>query len=227
MISTGRSPKVDLALVIRKLCETYWKEAGGKDERLTLHLDRHILNLDRIRWLSEAVRALLVGGLSPGFAPEMDGAMGVHLWSTNRPRQIILLIADSGKEENDEPSTPFITRARQYAERAGCSLIWQHARGAVWRIHIPEDDVQPRLGTARETQDGGLMALAAHPECPEPLDDQQAACGVSGAGEGMTPTVSKIRGFMCCHEADDARPRVRSSSAAPDRPPDASDARRG
>jgi hypothetical protein len=150
-----RSPKLDLAPVIRHLCETYWKLAGGKDERLNLDLEPHILEVDRIRWLSEAVRALLAGGLSPGFSPEVEGAMGVHLWSVNRPQQIILLIADSGEEVNDEPSTPLIASARQYAERAGCSLIWQHARGAVWRIHIPENDVQPWLDTARGTQDGG------------------------------------------------------------------------
>jgi hypothetical protein len=149
-----QSPRVDLAPVIRHLCETYWKRAGGTEERLNLHLDRQILDLERVRWLSESVRALLAGGLSPGFSPEVDGAMGVHLWSVNG--QIVLLIADSGKEVNDEPSTPFITRARQYAEKAGCSLIWQHARGAVWRIHIPKDDVQPWLDTPRGTQDGPL-----------------------------------------------------------------------
>jgi hypothetical protein len=132
-----RSPTLDLAPVIRHLCEAYWKEAGGNEERLNLHLDPQILDLDRIQWLSEAVRALLAGGLSPGFSPEVDGAMGVHLWSVSGTQQIILLIADSGKKVNDEPSTPFITSAREYAERAGCSLIWQQARGAVWRLHIP------------------------------------------------------------------------------------------
>jgi two-component sensor histidine kinase len=150
-----QSPRLDLAPVIRHVCETYWKEAGGKEERLNLHLGPQILDLDRIRWLSEAVRALLAGGLSPGFSPEVDGALGVHLWSVNGTQQIVLLIADSGKEINDEPSTPFITSARQYAERAGCSLIREHARGAVWRIHIPENDVQSRLYTARGTQSGG------------------------------------------------------------------------
>jgi hypothetical protein len=36
--------------------------------------------------LAEAVRALLVGGLSPGFSPE-QGAIGVHLWSVDCPEK--------------------------------------------------------------------------------------------------------------------------------------------
>jgi hypothetical protein len=55
----------DLAPVIRRLCENHWKDAGGSQERLNLRLEPLFLGLDRIRLLSEAVRALLVGGLSP------------------------------------------------------------------------------------------------------------------------------------------------------------------
>ena len=133
-----RIPRIDLAPVIRRLCETYWKDVGGPEQRLNLHLEPLILDLDRIWLLSEAVRALLSGGLSPGFSPE-DGAIGVHLWSIDRPEQVsILLIADDGEEAIGEPSTPIITSSRRYADRAGCCLIWQPARGAVWRIHIPE-----------------------------------------------------------------------------------------
>jgi len=132
-----RNPRLDLALVIRRLCETYWKEAGGNEERLNLYLNSHTMDLDRIQWLSKALQALLAGGLSPGFSPKSGGSLGVHLWPVNQLQQMILLIADSGEELNNEPASPFIARARQCAERAGFRLIWQHAPGAVWRIHIP------------------------------------------------------------------------------------------
>jgi len=138
--SALRIPRIDLAPIIRKLCETYWKDAGGgagSEERLNLRLEPLLLDLDRIRLLSEAVRALLTGGLSPGFSPE-HGAVGIHLWSVDQPEPAaILLIADNGEESLGELSTPFITSARQNAEKAGCHLIWQPACGAVWRIHIP------------------------------------------------------------------------------------------
>ena len=46
------------------------KNSGGNEERLNLQLDPQILDLDRIRWLGEAVRALLAGSVvSPGFFP--------------------------------------------------------------------------------------------------------------------------------------------------------------
>jgi hypothetical protein len=129
-------PRLDLAPVIRKLCENYWKEAGGAEERLNLRLEPLSLGLDRIRLLGQAVQALLTGGLSPGFAPA-HGALGVHLWSVDRPEKFAnLLIADNGEELSKEPSAPFITVARQYAEEAGCRLIWQQARGTVWLIRI-------------------------------------------------------------------------------------------
>ena len=133
-------PRIDLAPVIRRLCENYWKQAGGSEERLNLRLEPLFLRLDRIRLLSEAVRSLLTGGLSPGFSPE-QGAIGVHLWSVDRPEQFAnLLIADDATELGEEPSAPSITAARQYAEQAGCRLIWQPARGTVWLIQIMDQD---------------------------------------------------------------------------------------
>jgi hypothetical protein len=129
-------PRIDLAPVIRRLCENYWKEAGGSEERLNLRLKPLFLRLDRIRLLSKAVRSLLTGGLSPGFSPE-HGAIGVHLWSLDRPEKIAnLLIADDATELGEEPSAPSITVARQYVEEAGCRLIRQPARGTVWLIQI-------------------------------------------------------------------------------------------
>jgi hypothetical protein len=129
-------PRIDLAPVIRRLCENYWNEAGGKEERLNLRLEPLFLRLDRIRLLGEAVRSLLTGGLSPGFSPE-HGEIGVHLWSVDRPEKFAnLLIADNATEWGEEPSAPSITVARQYAEEAGCRLIWQPARGTVWLIQI-------------------------------------------------------------------------------------------
>jgi hypothetical protein len=130
-------PRIDLALVIRHQCETYWRQTRGADRRLYLRLQPLILDLDRVGLLTQSVRALLTGGLSPGFSPQ-HGGIGVHLWSVDLPGQVgILLIADSGTEWLGEPSTPSITEARQYAEKAGCCLVWQPAHGAVWRIHIP------------------------------------------------------------------------------------------
>jgi hypothetical protein len=127
-------PRIDLAPVIRRLCENYWKEVDGSEERLNLRLEPLILRLDRIRLLSEAVRSLLTGGLSPGFSPE-HGAIGVHLWSVDCPEKFVnLLIADDGTELAEEPSGPSITAARHYAEEAGCRLTWQQARGTVWLI---------------------------------------------------------------------------------------------
>jgi hypothetical protein len=129
-------PRIDLAPVIRKLCENYWKEAGGKEERLNLRLEPLFLDLGRIRLLGEAVRTLLTGGLSPGFSPKY-GAIGVHLWSLDRPEKFAnLLIADDGTKLGQEPSSPYITAARQYAEEAGCHLMWQPAHGSVWLIQI-------------------------------------------------------------------------------------------
>jgi len=129
-------PRIDLAPVIRRLCENYWIEAGGSEERLNLRLEPLFLRLDRIRLLSEAVRTLLTGGLSPGFSPGY-GAIGVHLWSVDYPEKFAnLLIADNGEELGEEPSAPSITAARQYAEEAGFRLIWQPARGTVWLIRI-------------------------------------------------------------------------------------------
>jgi hypothetical protein len=129
-------PRIDLAPVIRRLCENYWKEAGGSEERLNLRLEPLFLRLDRIRLLSEAVRSLLTGGLSPGFSPE-HGAVGVHLWSVDRPEKFAnLLIADDATELREEPSAPSIMAARRFAEEAGCRLIWQRARGTVWLIQI-------------------------------------------------------------------------------------------
>jgi hypothetical protein len=132
-----RSPRTDLAPAIRHLCMTVWKEAGGCEERLYLRLQPLVLDLDRVRWLAEAVRALLDGGLSPDFAPR-QGAVGVHLWSLDCPEQAgILLVADNGTGlSGEQPSTPAITSARRYAEKAGCNLTWQ-PRGTVWRIYIP------------------------------------------------------------------------------------------
>jgi hypothetical protein len=128
--------RVDLAPVIRRLCENYWKEAGGSEERLNLCLEPIFLRGDRIRLLSEAVQWLLTGGLSPEFSPE-HGAIGVHLWSVDHPAKFAnLLIADNGEELGEEPSAPSITAARQNVEEAGCRLIWQPARGTVWLIRI-------------------------------------------------------------------------------------------
>jgi hypothetical protein len=139
-----RVPRIDLAPVIRHLCETHWKEAGGSKERLHLYLQPLILDLDRARFLTEAVRALLTGGLSPGFSAQ-HGEIGVHLWPLDCSGQAgIILIADDGRESLGEPATPFITGARLYAEKANCRLIWQPARGAVWRIHIPVNPPSPR-----------------------------------------------------------------------------------
>src|ERR1700704_6548049 len=96
-------PRVDLAPVMRRLCENYWKEAGGSEERLNLRLEPLFLRLDRIRLLSEAVWSLLTGGLSPGFSPE-HRAIGVHLWSVDRPEQLAnLLIADDATDLGEEP----------------------------------------------------------------------------------------------------------------------------
>jgi hypothetical protein len=132
-----RVPRTDLAPLIRKLCETHWKQAGGSGGRLNLRLQPLILDYDRVGWLAEAVQALLDGGLSPGFSPRY-GAVGVHLWSLDGPEQGgILLVADDGAKLLPEPSTPLITRARHLTDKADCRLIWQPARGAVWRIHIP------------------------------------------------------------------------------------------
>ena len=42
-VVTGSSvhiPRIDLAPVIRRLCENYWKEAGGSEERLNLRLEQ-------------------------------------------------------------------------------------------------------------------------------------------------------------------------------------------
>src|ERR1700712_4188203 len=93
-----------------------------------------------VRLVSEAVRLLLAGGLSPGFSPE-HGAVGVHLWSVDRPEKFAnLLIVDDATELGEEPSAPSITAARQYVEEAGCRLIWQPARGTVWLIQIMDPD---------------------------------------------------------------------------------------
>jgi hypothetical protein len=135
----SRIPRLDWAPVVRKLCETYWRNAGGAkgEERLNLHLEPLVLDLDRIQLLSEAVEALLIGGLSPGFSPQ-HGTVGIHLWSMDQPEPTaILLMADDGWDMQGEPSTPLITIARQNAEKAGCCLEWQPARGAVWRMYIP------------------------------------------------------------------------------------------
>jgi hypothetical protein len=131
--SGARIPRIDLAPVIRRLCENYWKDAGGSQERLNLRLEPLFLGLDRIQLLGEAVRGLLVGGLSPRFSPE-HGAIGVHLWSAEKFAN--LLIADDGAELGEEPCAPSITAARRFAEEAGCRLIWQPARGTVWLIRI-------------------------------------------------------------------------------------------
>jgi hypothetical protein len=137
-----RVPKVDLAPVIRHVCETYWQEGGGSAARLNLHLEPLILDLDRARWLREAVLALLTGGLSPGFSPE-HGAIGVHLWSIDSPNPVAtLLIADDGKKSPDEFSAPAIMSARQYVDKADCCLVYQPAPGAVWRVEIPENPRQ-------------------------------------------------------------------------------------
>jgi hypothetical protein len=71
-------PRTDLAPVIRRLCENYWKAAGGPEERLNLRLESLFLDLVRVRLSSEAVRTLLTGGLIPEISPE-HGAIGVHL----------------------------------------------------------------------------------------------------------------------------------------------------
>jgi hypothetical protein len=131
-----RVPRKDLAPVIQHLCRMEWKEAGGCEERLYLHLEPLVLDLDRVILLTEAVRALFVGGLSSQFSPRY-GAIGVHLWPLERKQAGMLLIADSGTELSEEPSTPAIQTARQFAEKAGCSLVCQPARGAVWRVFIP------------------------------------------------------------------------------------------
>ena len=111
----------DLAPVIRRLCENYWKQAGGSEERLNLRLEPLFLRLDRIRLLSEAVRSLLTGGLSTGFSPE-QGAIGVYLWSVDRPEQSAnLLIADNATELGEEPSAPSITAARTIRGGGGLS----------------------------------------------------------------------------------------------------------
>jgi hypothetical protein len=108
-----RIPRIDLGPVIRRLCENYWKDAGGSQERLNLRLETLFLSLDRIRLLGEAVRALLVGGLSPRFSPR-HGAIGVHLWSVDRPEKFAnLLIADDATELREEPCAPSITAARR------------------------------------------------------------------------------------------------------------------
>ena len=131
-----RVPQIDVAPIIRRVCETYWQEGGGSADRLNLHLEPLLLGLDRVRWLREAALAILTGGLSPGFSPK-DGAIGVHLWSLkSRDPAAILLIADDGKELL-EFSSSAIARVEQYAAKAGCCLIRQPARGAVWRIRIP------------------------------------------------------------------------------------------
>jgi hypothetical protein len=132
-----RVPRKDLAPVIQHLCRLVWEEAGGREECLNLHLQPLVLDLDRVSLLAEAVRALLVGGLSPQFSA-CHGALGIHLWPLDEREQAgMLLIADSGTELSGEPSTPVIQTARQLAEKAGCRLMWQSARGAVWRIYIP------------------------------------------------------------------------------------------
>jgi hypothetical protein len=132
-----RAPRRDLAPVIRDLCTKAWKEAGGCDERLYLHLEPLVLDLDRVGLLTEAVRALLTGGLSPQFATR-QGALAVHLWPLDGQEEAgMLLIADSGTELSGEPSTAAVQTARHYAEKAGCKLIWRAARGAVWWIYIP------------------------------------------------------------------------------------------
>jgi hypothetical protein len=134
-------PRIDLAPVIRRLCENYWKEAGGSEERLNLRLEPLFLRLDRIRLLSEALRTLLTGGLSPKFSPE-HGALGVHLWSVDCAENFAnLLIADDATDLSEEPSAPSITAARQYAEEAGCRLIWRPARGTVWLIQIIDQNL--------------------------------------------------------------------------------------
>jgi hypothetical protein len=145
-----RVPKVDLAPVIRHVCETYWRKGGGSDERLNLHLEPLILDLDRIRWLREAVRALLKGGLSPGFSPD-HGALGVHLWSIDSPDPVTtLLIADDGKKSPEDFSAPAIMNARQHVEKADCCLVYQPAPGAIWRVQIRANPRQERVETTRE-----------------------------------------------------------------------------
>jgi hypothetical protein len=132
-----RIPKVDLAPVIRRLCEKYWQEADGSAERLNLRLEPVVLELDRVRLLTQAVRALLAGGLSSEFSPK-NGAIGVHLWPLDQPEPAaVVLIADSGTALFGDRSTPFIISALHLAEEAGCGLMRQQARGALWRIHIP------------------------------------------------------------------------------------------
>jgi hypothetical protein len=134
-----RVPKLNLARIIRLVCERAWKEGNGSTERLYLCLQPLVLHFDRVGLLAEATGALLRGGLSPGFSPR-TGAVGIHLWSPDADRQDgRILIADDGTELSGEPSTPSVARARRHVEQAGCHLIWQPARGAVWRIHIPAD----------------------------------------------------------------------------------------
>jgi hypothetical protein len=140
-----RVAKVDLARVIRLVCEGAWQEGGGPPERLYLCLQPLILPLDRVGLLAEAVGALLRGGLSPGFSPR-TGAVGVHLWSPDvHRRDGTVLIADDGSRVLREPSTPSVAIARRHVEQAGCDLIWQLARGVVWRIHIPAEQVRRPL----------------------------------------------------------------------------------
>jgi hypothetical protein len=133
-------PEVDLARVIRLVCETAWQEGSGSPERLYLCLQPLVLSLDRVRLLAEATSALLRGGLSPDFSPR-TGAVGVHLWSSpGAYRQDgRMLIADDGTALWREPSTPSVASARRHVEQAGCHLTWEPARGVVWRIHIPAD----------------------------------------------------------------------------------------
>lgn len=140
--SETRVPKVDLARVIRLVCEGAWQEGSGPPERLYLCLQPLVLSLDRVGLLAEALGALLRGGLSPGFSLR-TGAVGVHLWSPHAHRQDgTMLIADDGTALCGEPSTPSVTIARRHVEQAGCHLIWELARGVVWRIHIPADQVE-------------------------------------------------------------------------------------
>jgi hypothetical protein len=123
------------------------EEEGGPPERLYLCRQPLVLPLDRVGLLAEAVGALLRGGLSPGFSPR-TGAVGVHLWLPDVHRQDgIMLIADDGTKLVGEPSTPSVTSARRNVEQAGCHLIWQRARGAVWRIPIPADQVGTPIAT--------------------------------------------------------------------------------
>jgi hypothetical protein len=132
-----RIPHVDLARVIRLVCEGEWKEQGGSPERLYLRLHPLSLPLDRVALLADATGALLRGGLSPGFSAR-SGAAGVHLWSPDsHPHDGCLLIADGGTELLGEPSTGSVRSAKSYVEEAGCQISWRPARGVVWMIDIP------------------------------------------------------------------------------------------